>query len=343
MASSPENEHKNGKRPSELRQDLVSGDWVAIATGRAKRPHAFAAKTEFKHDPIETCPFDNLASSGNEAPVLTYKKENGDWSLLVVTNKYPAFTNGTLGCPMVVDHGPYSTMDGRGFHEVVILRDHHKSPAELPASAVRELLQAYRDRYHALRSEGCVNYVAIFHNHGPQSGASLTHPHSQLIAIPVIPPDIRRSLDGSERYYDGHRKCVHCVMIEFELKEARRIVFENEHFVAIAPYVSRVAFEMRIFPKNHEAHFENIEGAMLARGGEALQVSLEKLFKGLGNPSYNFFIHTAPATGHEYDHYHWHIEIIPKTQIWAGFEVGTGIEISTIDPDAAAEFLRSIV
>lgn len=329
-------------RPSELRQDIVSGDWVTIATGRAKRPHAFAAKRVFTHDPVAACPFDDLKKSGNEPVMLIRKSVDDDWSLAVVTNKYPAFTNGDLGCPIIVNRGPYNIMEGRGFHEVIILRDHYKSPAELSVDAVAELFGAYADRYRALKGKGCVNYIAIFHNHGPESGATLTHPHSQLIAIPVIPPGIERSLDGSERYYDGHRKCVHCLMVDFEKKEQSRIVFENSEFLAVAPYISRSAFEIRIFPKAHKPHFEETNPEELRQAAETLRMCLWKLFKGLDNPSYNFFIHTAPAQSHIYDHYHWHIEIIPKTQIWAGFEIGTGIEISTIDPDAAAEFLRSV-
>lgn len=329
-------------RASELRQDLVTGDWVTIATGRARRPNAFASQREFLHDAIETCPFEDLEKSGNAPLPLAYQREGGSWSVQVIPNKYPAFTRGDLGCPLTLDHGPYSWMEGRGFHEVVVLADHYRSIAELPLEAVAELFRAYRERYLALRDEGCVNFIAIFHNHGREAGASLTHPHSQLIAIPAVPPDVSRSLEGSERYYEGHRQCVHCVMLDFERREQKRLIFENDGFVALAPYVSRAAFEIRIFPKNHEPHFATMNPSEERQAAEALKISLWKLHRGLGNPAYNFFIHTVPVRGHQYDHYHWHIEIVPKSQVWAGFEIGTGIEISTIDPDAAAEFLRSL-
>jgi len=330
------------KRPSELRQDLVSLDWIAIATGRAKRPHAFAARQTFVHDDTETCPFDNLEKSGNEKPTLVYGKGKKNWSLLAVPNKYPAFTDGHSSCPISVPVGPHNVMEGVGFHEVFILKDHFRNLAELPTVRVRELLHAYRERYLSLKDKSCVNFISIFHNHGREAGASLTHPHSQLIALPIIPPDVRRSLEGSERYYLGEKKCVHCVMLAYELKTKSRVVFENSCAVVVAPYASHAAFELRVFPKSHQPHFETMSAKEEQCAAEALKVALWKLFKGLGNPSYNYFLHTAPTKSHQYDHYHWHIEVVPKTQVWAGFEIGTGIEISTIAPENAAKFLRSI-
>lgn len=328
-------------RPSELRQDLVSLDWVAIATGRAKRPHAFVAQKKFVHDDIVICPFEDLKKSGNEKPLLTYRR-NHNWSLAVIPNKYPAFTDGSQLCPAPVAVGPHHVMEGTGFHEVFVLRDHYKQPAELPLFAVQELLRAYKERYLALQDKGCVNFISIFHNHGREAGASLTHPHSQLIATPIIPPDVHRSLEGSERFYLGERKCIHCVMLDFERKAKTRVVFENACMVVLAPYASHAAFELRIFPRAHQPHFEAMSPKEERCAAEALKVTLWKLFRGLKNPAYNYFIHTAPTKSHAYDHYHWHIEIIPKSQIWAGFEIGTGIEISTITPEKAAKFLRSI-
>lgn len=329
-------------RPSELRQDLVSLDWIAIATGRAKRPHAFATQEKFVHDDIATCPFDNLEKSGNEKPTLVYGKSKKDWSLLALPNKFPAFTDGHASCPVAIPVGPHSVMDGVGFHEIFVLRNHYTQLAQLPITRVQELLHAYRERYLALQNAGCVNFISIFHNHGRQAGASLTHPHSQLIALPIIPPDVRRSLDGSERYYLGEKKCVHCVMLEYEQNIKERIVFENSCAIVLAPYASHAAFELRVFPKSHQPHFEKMSAKEERCAAEALKIALAKISKGLGDPPYNYFLHTAPTKSHQHDHYHWHIEIVPKTQVWAGFEIATGIEISTISPESAAAFLRNI-
>lgn len=331
----------NKQGTSELRRDLVSGDWVAIATGRAKRPHEFIeTRKQATKQPKEKCPFENLFRN---ALVVFAKGENHstDWFVQVVPNKYPAFEKGA--CPVLQRTGPYQWMEGIGFHEVVITRDHQRSIALLKDSEVELMLRAYQDRYLVLKNEDCVEYVSIFHNHGPEAGATLMHPHSQIIAIPVIPPDVYRSIKGSAKYLHRHKSCVHCLIVKYELKKKERVVYENDHFVTLAPFASKTAFEMRIFPKEHHAHFESIPPRALSYLANALRVTLAKIYQGLKNPDYNFFIHTAPVrNSKEFDHYHWHMEILPKTATWAGFEIGTGIEISTITPEAAAKFLRKI-
>ncbi|KKU50791.1 MAG: Galactose-1-phosphate uridylyltransferase [Parcubacteria group bacterium GW2011_GWA2_47_10] len=340
------------KNISELRQDIVSGDWVVIATGRGRRPDDFAKQTKpSKPTGIDTCPFEGLADNAlyvslknseiHSISKKSYSLLRRDWFLQIIPNKYPAFGKGL--CSVVRKNGPYFEEDGVGFHDVVVTRDHNRSIALMKTEEVAMLIRAYRDRYLQLKDSDCVEYVSIFHNHGPEAGASIAHPHSQVVAIPVVPPTIRRSVDGSEKFYKKNKKCVHCVMVDFERKERERIVYENELFIAFAPYASRTAFEIRIFPKKHSALFETIHNSAVKDFADALRVSLLKLYKGLGNPSYNFFIHTSPAfDSRTFDHYHWHVEIFPKTGIWAGFELGTGIDISTVAPEKAAAFLRKI-
>ena len=337
---------------SELRQDLVSGDWVLIAKTRSRRPHTFIEKK--KKDFIQSiseCPFEDPQASGHGEPLLIYYEENKkhrapgakklikDWSLQVIKNKYPAFGPGD--CSKIYKEGPYALMDGAGFHEIVITRDHKKHFALLPLEKIEEVIRAYQERYLVLMEHHCVNYISIFHNHGLEAGASIPHPHSQLIAMPIIPSDVGRSLRGAKNYHEEHKRCVHCLMLKWE-KEERRSIFQNEHFIVYAPFVPRAAFELRIFPRKHQSNFEKINDTERKYLAEALWQALYHLYKGLKNPAYNFFIHTAPCDGKDYNYYHWHIEILPKTAIWAGFELGTGIEISTIEPEEVAKFLRKI-
>ena len=334
---------KGFKNVSELRQDLVSGDWVLIATGRGKRPHSFVKEKRLKlEQPISKCPFENPQATGHGEPLLIYYKKGElkkEWSLQVIKNKYPAFGPGD--CSTTFKEGPYTLMDGAGFHEIIITRDHYKHIHSLPFEKVEEIIKAYQERYLDLMNRQCVNYISIFHNHGREAGASIPHPHSQLIAFPVIPADIRRSLKGSKEFRKKHKRCVHCLMLKWE-KEEKRNIFQNEHFIAYAPFVPRTAFELRIFPRKHKSNFERITKTERKYLAEALSVTLGKLYKRLKDPPYNFFIHTAPCDGKDYKFYHWHIEILPKTSIWAGFELGTGIEISTIEPEEVAKFLRKV-
>ncbi len=327
---------------SELRFDLVSKDWVVIATGRAKRPGAFAeSKRQLFNQPESDCPFCHLPEATNgEKVLLTYYKKSpetatkpeaatkNDWSVMVIPNKFPAFAKGDSLNERAV--GPYSVMDGVGFHEIVVTRDHRRQMAEFSTEEVDEVLNIYQERYLELMNEKFVNYVSIFHNHGREAGATVSHPHSQIIAIPVTDPDLRSSLDGSKRFMETQGKCVHCAVLEWEREACSRVIYENEKFIVVTPFASRVSFETRIYPKEHKAYFERIKEDEKIHLADALRVALYKIFKGLNDPAYNFFLHTAPCDGKNYDHYHWHFEILPKTATWAGFELGTGIEMSAV-------------
>lgn len=346
-----------GISPSELRFDLVSKDWVVIATARGRRPESFKKdKKGLWAEKSGKCPFCEI--DHQEKPTLIYA--NGqkipfaqpltpggmvlgriipqDWTTIVIPNKYPAFSDtANLGERVT---GPYKSMNGVGIHEVIVTRSHSKSIAQFSIREVKETLDVYQERYLDLMNEKFVNYISIFHNHGYEAGASIAHPHSQLIAIPVTDLDITGSLSGSKRYWEVHKKCVHCVMLAWDLQDGKRIIYENDGFAALCPFASRGAFEVRIFPKEHLAYFERITAEQKEQLADAFLKALQKIYKGLTNPPYNFFLHTAPCDGKNYDYFHWHWEILPKTATWAGFELGTGIEISTIEPEKAAEYLR---
>lgn len=326
---------------TELRQDLVTGDWVVIATGRAKRPEEFAEQKRIvvEEDPSKPCFFCYPEETGQEKDVLIYNKEDGDWSLRVFPNKFPAFSRSRV--PKHFEEGPYFGMDGTGYHELIVTRDHLKQIALLELMEVAEIIDAYQDRYIDLMNKKSVNYIEIFHNHGKEAGASIAHPHSQLVAIPVISPYIKGELDGAEQYWKANKDCVYCAMIEWEAEHEKRVIFENNNFIAFCPYSSRAAFEVWVMPKKHKPYFERILDQEKVELAEALQHSISQIYKALGDPAYNFYLHTSPCDGKDYPHYHWHIEILPRTSIWAGFELSTGIEISTIQPEVAAEYLRA--
>lgn len=331
------------KFPSELRSDPLSQDWVIIATGRGRRPETFR-KESIKEavQPKKNCPF---CFTKEEKPLLVFvgglksKKFLKQWTTISVPNKYPALIPSKNLNER--SEGPYyKVMDGVGFHEVIVTKDHYKSLAQLPLERVVEVINAYQERYLDLMNEPFVKYISVFHNHGKEAGASIFHPHSQIIAAPVIDPDLGRSLLRSQKYFQETGKCIYCQINEWDKKDRKRIVFENKEFLVICPFASKAAFEVIISPKDHSPYFERISDSGKRHLAEALQVSLRKLYKALNNPPYNFYLHTAPPDGRDYSFYHWHVTIIPKTSTWAGFELSTGIEISTIEPERAAEYLK---
>ncbi|MEK7506535.1 MAG: DUF4931 domain-containing protein, partial [Patescibacteria group bacterium] len=301
---------------NEFRQDLVSGDWVLFATGRALRP-APDREVVSKIVPKDKCPFENPEGHGNKVletfPALggadgPEKLRNGvNWFAKVAQNKFPIVNaaNASYGAKTA---GPFSTHAARGQHELVIFRDHDKQLHQFSVAEMSEVFKIYQQRFGAISKEDFVKYILIFHNHGAKAGASLTHPHTQIMSLPLLPPDVEHSITGAERFYREQGKRVYDLMIDWEVKEGRRVVFENDHFIAFCPFVSKSPYEVRIFSKESHAHFEQLPDDLRNYLAETMLVALKKINTVLRDPDYNFFIHTA-TTGeldvnpHEY--YSW--------------------------------------
>jgi UDPglucose--hexose-1-phosphate uridylyltransferase len=319
---------------SQLRQDLVSGDWIVIAPKRRLRPHEMRASKSRVREPKPGCVFENPKQA------LLEIRDGKDWTVRIIENRFPAFVHRDI-CSAIRKVGPYAVTDGIGHHDILITRDHNQDFPDLSLSHARDLFRAFQDRYLMLMADSCLAYISMFHNWGAKAGASVYHPHYQMIAIPVVPPDFEHSLKGAIVYSKKHRNCVHCAMIDWERKQKKRIIFENAGAIAFTPFLSRSGFEVRVFPKRHLPFFEHTREEELDAIVEALHAVLRMVKRSLHDPDYNFFIHTAPlAHRKEYKNYHWHIEVLPKVNISAGFELGTGIEINPVDPDDAAKILR---
>ncbi len=324
------------KQISELRQDPVFGDWILLAPLRGAR-HNFKGRIKMKLSKSK-CPFEDLSKFGNLPPVLVYPAQRG-WFLQIIPNKYPAVGHGE--CSLISKKGLYKSRSGTGFHELVILKDHDRYLAQYSVLEIRRILMAYRERYFSLAKDQCVEYISIFHNHGKEAGSTVPHLHSQILALPIVPPDVSHSINGSRRYFHEHKKCVHCEMLRQEIKEKERIIYENKDAIIVAPFASKTDFEIRIFPKKHSAYFEDTKDNELTYFAEAMKFVFSGLYKKLKDPAFNFFIHTAPAgRNHDYNHYHWHMEILPKFETAGSVELGTGLSIISVAPEKAAEILH---
>lgn len=310
---------------------------MIIAPGRSLRPHEFNAQKEKREiAPEEGCPFENLHESGNE-PIALYPKNSGEnWEVAVIPNKFPILEYSPT-CPTPILYGPYKILDGRGRHELIVTRDHGKNFSHLSLDEAASLFKIFGEEYSRLIQDPCVEYVSLFNAWGPKAGASIYHPHYQILALPVIPPHIKASLDGSRRYYEKNGRCVHCDLVEFAKKENKRIILENEMAVAIAPFASSQPFEIRIYPKIHTPDFKAADAGLLKGVADVLQKTLTLLEQKLQDPDYNFFIHTAPRRGAK--DYHFHLEILPKTSILGGLEWSTGIIVNIVDPDTVPGIL----
>src|SRR3990172_7269528 len=182
----------------------------------------------------------------------------------------------------------------------------------------------------------------IFKNHGKSAGTSLDHPHSQLVATPIVPMHIRRKYEVATSYYDDTSRCIYCDMVREELKSDERIVIETDKFVVFHPFASRSPFETWIAPKRHLSSFGNVPTEDIVDLARVLKTTLFKIYNTLGDPDFNYVIHTAPGDDENKSYYLWHIQIIPRLSTLAGFELGSGIYINTTLPEETAEFIRNI-
>lgn len=339
----------DGQFPSELRYDMISQNWVVIASGRSQRPETFKQKSSKKEESgEEDCPFCNRATFSQTVEVFSHGEKKDpekdlpeDWTAASIPNKFPAFIpDDELN--EQEENGLYKRMNAVGYHEVIVTRDHYLSLGEMETGQVKEVLDLYKIRYNDLKDKKNVNYISIFHNHGKEAGASIAHPHSQLATTPLIDVDVSSGLDTAEEYMREKGRCVYCDMQEWEKKQEDRIVYENDHFLVLCPFASTVAFQVIVTPKKHSAYFEEISEEHMWSLADAFGTALAKVHRGIGDPPYNFYLHTAPCDGEDHDSYHWHWTILPKTSVFAGFELGAGMEISTIKPENAAEHLRQV-
>lgn len=328
----------------ELRKDPIIGRWVIISTERGRRPSAFASVDKPRE--AAQCPFCPGNESATPPEVLAYRSNGTEpnkpgWSLRVISNKFPALRiEGSLNR---APDGIYDRMNGIGAHEVIIETNQHElDMADMPLSQVQEVLRAYRERLTDLQRDTRFQYILIFKNHGQSAGASLEHSHSQLIATPIIPKRVLEELEGAERYYGFRERCIYCDIIQQELTQQERIVKDHDAFLTIEPFASRFPFETWIIPKMHQSHFLDMSSAEQTTLAICLKDTLKRLKVALNNPPFNYILHTRPVSREYHEHYHWHIEIIPKLTRVAGFEWGSGFYINPTLPEEAAQFMRTI-
>ena len=318
---------------------------MAVATERARRPDSFTQAAKEAVAARDVCPFCPGHESMTPPEVLAYRAPGTSpntegWWVRVVPNLYAAFRLEPDGQER--HDGPFVQRDAIGACEVLISSPDHRAPTPLlPRHQVEEIVQSYLDRYRHHAQNPLLEDVLILYNHGRPAGASLEHPHSQLYAISLVPPSFNDELAGAQRFRSENAGCVFCRTLDEERRAAERIIFENDEFVVFAPYAARTPFETWIMPRRHRASFGDLEVEKEKPAlAEALQLTLAGFYDGLNDPPFNYYIHSAPLKARVDDAYHWHLELIPKLSIAAGFELGTNIWINVVKPEESAAFLR---
>jgi len=327
----------------EIRQNPATKEWVIVATERAKRPEDFVATARKRRVPrfSKQCPFCPGHEDRTPPEIVSNRDEKGTWTVRVVPNRFPALVPEGEAV-REEDFDFFRKMPGLGQHEVIIETPaHDASFGRVGDEKAFEIVTMYYNRYRCLSQDKRFKLITIFRNYGRDAGTSLEHPHSQIVATPVVPLHIRHRLEEATRFYDDNGACVFCKIIESEKKEQDRIVMEGEGFIVIEPFASRAPFETWIIPLEHRSTFGEIGFSELTGFARILNRVLERFVRVLNDPSYNMVIQTAPTNEEDEDYYHWHAKIFPRMTTPAGFELGTGVYINTVLAEAAAKFLRN--
>jgi len=337
---------------SELRKDPIVDRWVIIAAERGRRPSDF--RSESPPPPPAACPF----CPGNEhkTPPEVYAVRDGTppnspgWEVRVVPNKFPA-----LAIEGDVTHhgiGLLDWMSGVGAHEVVIESPDHGFRLERADNEhMLKVLQAFEQRLRDLRGDVRFRHIIVFRNWGSAAGASLSHPHSQIIALSIVPDIMKQKLRAARDHFRRKERCIFCDLIEQELALPDRVIYRNEHFVALSPFAARFPFEVQIYPLAHMYDYTLMNREQQLGLIDVLQFVLRRYDTELSDPPYNLMVQTAPnpvprpgrpefwgTLAHDF---HWHLELIPRLTKPAGFEWGTGFFINPVSPEDAARFLRA--
>ncbi len=325
---------------TELRREPITRMWVGIATDSPKGPSDYLP---FKQDyqPRESggpCPF----CSGNEGmtPPQTFSvgREGGGWSVRVVPNTSPFFhIEGDFDRRA---EGMYDLMEPIGAHEIVIeTPEHHQNLATLETDQIGKIFLAYRERFKDLERDHRFQQFLVIKNY---PGVFNRHPHSHLMALPVVPKIIDEEILGTLDYFQRKERCIYCDIIKEELTLGKRVVLETAHFLVFSPFASRYPFETWIIPKVHSSDFHSIDPERIVDLSIAIQSLFRRFYRLLSDPSYGLTLHTSPVQGRHRPEYHWHIETRLRIGLREGFEWGTGFFVNPTPPEDAAAYLRGV-
>jgi UDPglucose--hexose-1-phosphate uridylyltransferase len=327
------------KITQEFRQDIFTGEWVLVSTNRNHRPHTLITN-EAQASNLSNLinPFADIVSGKSKDEVLLeLKDEQNESQIFIVKNKYPLLKD--IKETVYNTEGPYNFVVSEGVHEVVIYKDSEIQIRDFSIKKLALMFKAFQARSLSLMSNKQIRYIAIVHNHGQKSGATIQHPHSQIIATPIVPDGIERIIEGIQKYHRSNNRDLAQVIIDYEQTAKIRVIVENDYFIAIAPYASRVAYEVEIHPKYPQTHFAYSNQTELYNLGKIYKIILKSYYEKIGDIDYNMNIITAPVDGNLYKGFRWFIRLTPRINFVGGYEVGTDTDICVVSPEKTAEIL----
>lgn len=326
----------------ELRLNLITREWVIVEKNAAVKPEDFLDKSVLRKAPdyLGTCHF----CAGNEhiIPDEIYRiQDETGWKVRVVRNKFSRLSE--EGPQMRWGDKLQRAANGVGVHEIIIETPFHNlSIANLPAVQLKAVVETYRNRFINVYADPRVEYVVIFKNSGTTSGTSFDHSLTQMVGIPITPPQIRDRIEAYMRHFDDTGECLMCRMINEEMQNGSRILVSTEHFVSFVPYAALSPFHIWIFPKRHSGSFGDLNNEEMWDFALNLKLTMSKLYYGLENPDFNYAIRSGRPDNSNTRFIHWYMSIVPRLGYVSGFEMASGIYINPIKPELSAEFLRGV-
>jgi UDPglucose--hexose-1-phosphate uridylyltransferase len=326
---------------AELRREPIARRWVVITTDHPKGPADYLPfKPPYRpQEPEGQCPF----CRGNEGmtPQETFSLSKGGkgWLVRVIPNKFPFFhIEGEFDRR---PEGMYDVMEAIGAHEIVVeAPEHHQNLAMMEPDQIEKILIAYRERFIDLEKDRRFQQFLIIKNY---PGVFNRHPHSHIMAMPVIPRRIDEEVWGTLDYYQRKERCIFCDIIKEEISVKKRVILESVHFLVFSPFASRYPFETWIIPKVHSPDFHHISEEEVRDLSVGIQSLFTCFYKLLSDPPYSLTLHTSPVQSQFHrPEYHWHIEARLRIGLREGFEWGTGFFVNPTPPEDAAAYLRGV-
>ncbi|MBU5690239.1 MAG: galactose-1-phosphate uridylyltransferase [Candidatus Aenigmatarchaeota archaeon] len=319
---------------NEIRKDYLLDRWVILSPKRSKRPEQFKKQDLPVKD--ENCIF----CPGNEEMTTKsiIEKPHGNWRIRLIENKFPALTKECKFQNFI--EGFKNRMTGYGRHYILIdTAFHNQHPCDYTANQWQSWFETISDIFFMEMPDENIKYISVFKNHGVEAGASQPHPHTQIISMPLVPFLIKQEIDKAKEYYNFNGKCAFCDIIQLELKNKKRIVFQNDEVVVLCPFAPSQPYEVWVFPRKH---VPSIQIGKKTRDEILKAVSnvLKAYYIGLNDKPFNLMFHILYPKMEEKQSYHFHIEILPRIERDAGLELGSGINITTVTPEESARFLR---
>ncbi|MCP5104625.1 MAG: galactose-1-phosphate uridylyltransferase [bacterium] len=330
----------------ELRKDPVTGNWVVLSPERKMRPQFYSGSGANELTP-ENCPFcaGNESMTPPEIDAVRDKNSRADqrgWHLRVVPNKFPALR--VEGEPGKRAEGFYDKMNGIGAHEVIIETDSHtKGMDELGEEEVTDVFLTFKRRILDLKQDIRLKYIQVFKNHGRMAGATISHPHSQVVALPMVPLRLREMLNRAEVHFSNKERCLFCDIVQHEEEYGKRVLLESGNYIVLSPFAPKFPFEMVFYPKVHAAAFEETGDAKLRELACVFRETLSRINRALESPDYNLVLHNVPFRSNDgcESYFHWHLELVPVLSGTGGFELGTFSYINPTSPEEAIAVLNS--